>query len=180
MKISFGVAATAVLGGRLMAHKRAKAQECGGASLIWYYGEWRISGNEVAIGIGTAVWGDESDYWEIYLDGYSYINGYMADIDRGQWAGFGEFGEYYSLADNWYYEPSGYGPGSYAESADNEWDSEDCGDWANSYNDTESGGLTVNQPTVTGFLTPAGGFWNLGPGTSDPQITSGGVYYYQS
>ncbi|HEX5430972.1 MAG TPA: hypothetical protein VFW83_03335 [Bryobacteraceae bacterium] len=77
----------------------------------------------------------------------------------------------------WNDQPSITGAGSYTLAVQAAWDSL-CGDHESktlSPNDS----LTVNKPTISGF-TDNNSFWNLGPGSADPQITTNNAYYYQS
>ncbi len=78
---------------------------------------------------------------------------------------------------------SGTGPWTYAAWGYHMLYSEDfdvfCPPYTDEWDGWDWGSPEVQRPTISGFLEGRG-MWNLGPGSADPQLTWGGIYYYQS
>jgi hypothetical protein len=133
----------------------------------------RAGGNSVTYDVGTYTDGYSADVWYNYFN-YNETVGSTVIHSNAGWSAEGD--EIEDTSDD---APSMYSPGTYALTSTH-WA------WAACYGYTENPGdpvldsLVVNAPTITGFLSDTRGFWNLGPGTSDPQPTTGGANYYQS
>ncbi len=76
----------------------------------------------------------------------------------------------------WEDQPSTVGTGTYTLAVSTAWNDESpCSD-SQSLTLSPNDSLTVSQPTISGLFS-GNAFWNLGPGTSDPQATTTGNYY---
>jgi len=170
--------------------QRSMAQEaCVGGTptttITWVNYIFRSGANQVTSHLATQITGDYSDTWAASVTDSETVTdpltGYTTTTHQPVYESVGYGGndvpsEPGTIAGNIYIDsPQVSGFGTYTGYTDGEAWSE-CGN-LNSY--SYSADLVVNLPAVSG-LWGTMAYWNLRPGSSDPQQTMNGVYYYQS
>ncbi len=143
----------------------------------------RLSANQVRAHVGSSLSGACAAFWYPGVQGFLYNDdqeiaagdfawgplggdvGYdVATVGPSQWGP----GTYTSYGYHWIYCPATYcGVDSYEPPYGDGWDGWEYGD------------LEVRRPTISGFFNN-NSFWNLGPGSADPQATLDGSQYFQS
>lgn len=161
----------------------AQAQCVGSTTqIVWVNGVIRTAANNVQTNLGTQIVGDYSDTWEASVTASETFQSVTIHASKQASVGYGgnDWTNYppgaSATAAGYTYNdaPSSQGPGTFTASSSHVAQSE-CGNYQ-TYSQTRQ--YTVSQPTISG-LWGTRSYWNLGPGSSDPQPTTGG-YYYQS